>query len=130
MAPQISPDFSEAVEFVALPPGVHKVRVVACENKTSNAGNPYLKWKLETFGAEVRELNGRPIWHTTPIMGKGAGILRAFLTAANPAYTGGAFEPEEYYGRELQVVTEKDIDQRTGEDTGYARVKSVAKLAG
>jgi len=124
----LTPDFSQAVEMGALPPGVHKVRVVGAEEKTSQAGNQYVSWKLETFGAEVSQLNNRVVFHSTPTTGKGAGILKSFLVAAMGELPGGSFDTDAVLGRELQVTTIEEIDRTTGEKTGYARVKSVAPL--
>lgn len=128
MCPLVQPDFTDAMEMTVLPPGVHKVRVVGAEAKTSQAGNQYINWKLETFGADASQLNNRVVFHSTPTTGKGSGILRSFLLAAKGELPNGSFDTDSVLGSELQVTTIEETDRQTGEKTGYARVKAVAPL--
>lgn len=130
MAPLITPDFSEALEFTALTPGTYKARIVGCETKQTQAGNTRLLWKLETFGSEKTENNNRTLWHSTPVSGKGAGILKSFVTAATGETPTGPFDTDKILGREIKVTVVDGKDYKTGEPTGYAEVKAVAKLAG
>jgi hypothetical protein len=113
----IDADFSEALDKV--PAGEYAVRVVDSELKDSKAGNKYLSWTLETFGKDDDKLNGRKIWHTTPISGAGAGILRQFLTAMGIEAT-DRLDTDEVHGRELVVVVAEDKE-------GYMKVKSVKR---
>ena len=117
----IEPDFSEAVE--SLPAGEYPVRVVGCEQKDSKAGNVYLNWTLETFGKSSEQLNGRKVFHTTPITGKGAGILKAFVKACGME-VGGSFDTEELMGAELVVVLAVNPDR------AYPEVKAVKRWSG
>lgn len=102
---QITPDFSEAVESSnVITPGLYKARVEGVEQKTSKAGAPYLKWTMSIFGAEGNNAryNNFKLWHTTMLSGKGAGILRDFLTAT----LGEArqFQTDEVLGKEVSVL--------------------------
>lgn len=108
----ITPDFSEAVGFDAVPPGVYNVRVGGYEQKTSQKGDAYLSWKLMIFGAEgdFAAANNRTLFLTTMLKGKGAGILKSLLQAAIPDYQPGqAFDPDAIVGAELKVTAQKNI---------------------
>lgn len=121
MCPQINPDFSEALD--SLPPGEYKVRVTDSELKTSQAGNEYLNWKLSTFGSDDSRMNDRVIYHSTPISGKGAGILKQFLKAVGVDPTGGNFDTDMVHGKELAVVVIEDPQGGT-----FPRVKTVKAI--
>lgn len=119
MCPMITADFTEAVD--KLPVGEYAVRVIDSELKDSKAGNKYISWTLETFGRDDDALNGRKIWHTTPISGKGSGILRQFLTAMGVDAQNNEFDTDEIHGKELVVVIHEDQE-------GYMKVKTVKRL--
>lgn len=118
MCPLIETDFSEAVD--KLPTGEYAVRVVGSEVKTGKTSNePYISWTLETFGRDNDSLNGRKIWHTTPVRGKGAGILRSFLTAVGVEVK-DQFDTTDIHGNELIVSIAED-------DQGFMKVKSTKR---
>lgn len=122
MCPEITPDFTEALE--AIPEGEYAARVTEVEVKTSgdkskNPGSKYLNWKLETFGKNDDKLNGRTIYHTTPLSGKGAGILKAFFKAVG-VDTSGSLDTDIIMGRELVVVLKYQDP-----DDAFPRVKTV-----
>jgi len=113
--PMINPDFSEEVDN-SLPNGEYGVRVVNVEQKIGKtSGNAYLNWTLETFGEKS---NGRKIFHSTPIGGKGVGILRQFLkVTGTTVQANGGFDTDETMGKELTVVIVTEND--------YPKVKAV-----
>lgn len=124
MCPQISVDFTEAAEGT-LPPGDYPVRIVDStvrESKTS--GNPYINWTLETFGKSEDKLNGRKVFHSTPVTGKGAGILRQFLSAMGESTDIQQLETTDLHGRELVVVIVED------KESTYPKVKTVKRYLG
>lgn len=118
--PLIEPDYSEAVDLGA---GTYNARVVDYEVRESKAtGKPYLNWKLEVIEHEDTRLNGRTLFTSTPISGRGAGILKSFLKALTGEIV-QSFDPEDMKGRELTV----DVVQN---DRGNPEVKrSRAKAA-
>lgn len=117
----IQPDFSEAVEN--LPEGEYAVRISDVEMKDSKAGNKYLNWSMETFGKDDDRLNGRKIFHTTPIAGKGAGILKAFVKACGMEAT-NSFDTDELMGRELVVVLKNNPER------AFPEIKAVKPYTG
>lgn len=128
MAPLISPDFSEAVEFSPLPKGNYKVRITDCQTKQTKAGDTRLMWKLQTFGQSDPALNNRTITFGTMISGKGAGFLKQLIRAATGEEPTGSFNTDALLGREVlaTVVEGKDQD---GNPSSFPEVKAVAKLA-
>src|SRR5574343_35580 len=110
----ITPDFSESADFTPVMPGVYKTRVIGVEAKTSKAGNAYLNWKLQIFGAEgdLAKMNNRPLFAMTMTSGSAAGRLRDFAKACKkPIESGKAFSTDDYMGCELQVMAEKKLMQ-------------------
>jgi hypothetical protein len=122
----ITPDFSEAVEQnTVVAPGLYKARVEAVEQKTSKAGNNYLQWTMGIFGAEGDQarFNNHKLWHNTMLSGKGAGILKDFLTAT----IGEArqFQTDEVLGKEVSVMVKNTVMEN---GNPRAEVGSVKKL--
>jgi len=81
---KITVDLTEAVDFSTIPPGEYKVRITGEEVKTSkNTGVPMVAWKLTIFGAEgdAERYNGRTLFHTTVLRGKGSGLYRSLYAA-------------------------------------------------
>lgn len=128
---EITPDFSEAVADTgaSVPDGTYKVRVVEVEMKDSKAGNKYLNWKLEIFGAEgeVARFNNWKIYHRTMLAGKGAGMLKSFVKAATGTDVTGSFSTDTIIGKELQVTVKTGLDQN-GEPSRYPEVKAVKAI--
>jgi hypothetical protein len=131
----ITPDFSEAVEFSdeQVKPGVYKVRVDSWQNKVSKAGASYIQWKLVIFGAEgdFAKSNNRPLFVNTMLKGPGAGILKQFLVAAlgelptdwSPGWQNALI------GREMQITATKNINPNTGEEgfPNVGRMKAITQ---
>lgn len=124
----ITPDFSEAVEFTAITPGTYKMRIVDCEQKTSQKNDPYLKWKFQLFGAEgaYAKFNNAHVWTNTMITGKGAGKLKELLVATG--WQSGSFDPQQLLGKEVVGVLVTGKDQQ-GNPSDYPEVKSIKALA-
>lgn len=124
---QISPDFSEAVDFGKIPNGIYKARIIGCEMKTSQAGNSYLNWKLQVFGAEgaFASYNNRTLTHMTMTTGKGSGNLKQLLKAT--LETEGAFDTDALLGKEIEI-TLGDKRNQDGTVSDYPEVKAVNKL--
>lgn len=131
--PTITPDFTEAVESTMsdepMPAGEYQVRVTDAEMKTSKAGNPYIKWKLQVFGMEgdLARFNNWPIFYNTMLTGRGAGILKSFLKCVMPEYEGGAIDTDEALGAEC-IVNVKPGMKPDGTPSGWPDVKSVRPL--
>lgn len=115
-----TPDFTEAPEDIQ--PGTYQVRITGCEEKTSQAGAKYLRWKLETINEADPKNNGRVLWNSTMLSGKGVIMLKRFWDAAtNGADMGNQFDSEQLLGKELTVTVDMN-------DRGYAEVKSVKAI--
>lgn len=127
--PIVTPDFDEC--SAGLPEARYSARLVGVEQKTSQAGNIYLKWTLEIFGhAENPLFNGTKVWTNTPVSGRGAFRLRDLLKAAVGELPpkGAGFNPQSLLGREvdIDVVDGKD---KGGQKTGFSEVKRIYKRA-
>lgn len=129
MGTMITPDFTEAVEFVTLPPGTYTARLTGCESKVSQAGNPRLNWKFTTFGSDKAELNNQTIFYGTNLNGKGSGFLRELLSllSGEKWESGRPFDPEQFFGREIKLSLVAGKTQ-TGEPSNYPEVKSIGKI--
>lgn len=84
----VQPDFSEAVEFKINKPGDYLCRIVSSDLKYGNdSGAPYINWKLQTIP------DGRMVFYSTPIVGKGAGMFKHMVHASgDAAYVGGPYD--------------------------------------
>lgn len=122
---QIQPDYSEN-KFAEAKEGTHFARISAAEPKTQSNGERIIAWEMETFGNEDPNQNGKKLFHRTAIAGQYSGILNIFLKAANPDYVGGAFDTDDYIGKELEVTIVYPIDKKTGQRSQYSQVKKVA----
>lgn len=116
----VTPSFDEISDDIK--EGVYKVRVTAGVPGEYSTGTKYVKWTLETFGEAEAKNEGRKIWYSTPIEGKGAFMLKRLWDAS----TGGEempaqFDTEQLYGKEIEVIVAPN-------DRGYAEVKSVRAL--
>jgi hypothetical protein len=120
----ITPSFDEVQDTVV--PGTYKCMIKKGELKEYATGTKYVNWELETFGEADPKNNGRRIYHTTPIEGKGAFLLQqTYLAAIGQALTGG-FDTEQLVGKQVGVEVIDDV--RDGEPTGYTKVKRVKRL--
>jgi len=121
----VTPDLSEVQESVEA--GQYHVRVTDSETgewNTTKGTTKYIKWTLETMNEATPGNNGRKIWYSTPITGKGAFIIAKLYSAATGEFLtkdNAGFDTEQIIGKELNVVV--DIN-----DKGYVEVKSVSKL--
>jgi hypothetical protein len=120
MCPSIIPDFSEVVELTA---GEYPVRVTKGELKTTKNGDPMINWELTTFGKDDERLNNKKVFHNTMVTGKGAGILKQFLKAADYDLSSEGFDTDDLLGKELVAVLGPDK-----ENPEMMRVKSVKKI--
>lgn len=125
---QITPDFSEASESQAIPPGTYKTRITDVAMKKSQAGNDYLNWKLTIFGAEGQysSQNNRPVFMMTMLSGKGAGKLRDLAKAAL-GNVPTQLETNEFLGKEVEVTL---VERRMpdGSVSNFPDVKAVRSL--
>lgn len=123
----IQPDLNDLQKEIV--PGAYNVRVVESsidewQGKEGKPNTKYVKWVLETFGADTPADNGRRIWHTTPITGRGAFLLTNFYKAAmgeSMNTDSPSFDTEQIHGREMHVVVDKNAK-------GYIEVKAVSSL--
>ena len=120
----ITPDFTDAAEFDAIPEGVYKTRITKGEVKISQKGDQYVNWTLSVFdSADGKNLN-RNIWHTTMCSGRGAGLLKKFLKEVTGEVP-PQFDTEALIGRQIEVTVGHRIDDK-GEKR--AEVKAVRAL--
>lgn len=125
--PNITPDFSEAVEATPIPDGVYNARITEAKvEKAKKSGDAFLKWKLTIFGAEgdAAKYNGWPVFYNTMIGGKGAGMLKTLIKAATGVEPAGAFDTDELLGKEV-TLTLKQRMQEDGTPAAWPDVKSV-----
>ena len=127
----ITPDFSTAVETNndPIPAGTYKVRVEEVEQKTTKAGEPRLSWKLKIFGAEgeLAKYNNWPVYHSTMLVGKGAGMLKSFYKAAMGSEPTGPFDATTLYGKELEVTLVQRV-QPDGTPSPWPDIKAIKAL--
>jgi len=110
----ITPDFSEETSFELIPEGVYNTRIVKTEVKTSQAGNQYVNWTMDIFGAEgdYEKFNNQKIWHVTMTSGKAAGMLKQFVKAVTGEGPRPEFDTDDLLSRELEVTVAHRIDQQ------------------
>lgn len=101
-----APDYSEEVQLPKS--GTFRAKIVEVTQKTSQAGNDYLNWKLEVARAEGHFF----VFHRTMLSGKGAGFLKRFIQAVDPGYEGGEFDADSLIGRSISV----DLVKKEGSD--------------
>lgn len=122
----ITPNLDEVQE--AIEAGVYKVQVTKVETgvwNTQKGDLPYLKVHLDTFEEVNPKNNGRKIFYSMPLAGKGAFLVANFYRACtgesinkeNPS-----FDTEQIMGRQLEVTV--DINS-----AGYTEVKTVKAIA-
>ncbi len=119
-------DFSG--EVTPLQPGTYAARIVAAEAKTSQNGNPYINWQLETYGSP--EVNGRRLFHTTPTTGGWVTKLAELHKAATGEdidKKAKQYDPEMLIGRELvATVANRSYTAQDGSQKNTLEVKSLA----
>lgn len=129
MLKPIEVDLNEVVD--GLPEGDYKVNVVDAEQKTSKAGNPYLRWQFAVIDHAEAKFNGQAIWHSTPTSGKGAFRLMQLYKAAVGEKLDTAsrtLDPQKILGKQLAITVVNSHDQ-DGNPNGFTEVKSVRKIA-
>jgi len=116
----ITPNFSEVTDQIT--PGQYNVRITNGEMAEYKTGTKYVKWTLETFGEADAKNEGRKIWHSTPIEGKGAFLVQQLWKAATGSpLTDKTFDTEMLNGKEVQIVA--DVN-----DKGYTEIKTVRPM--
>ncbi len=125
MAPQITPDFSEAA---GLKPGTYDARITSGEVKTSKNNNTYVKWQLTTISADPKFAD-QVVYHNTMTTGRGAGMLQSFFKAAmgEELGSGQAFDTEQLLGREVNITVVEGKDQQ-GNPTSWPEIKAVKAI--
>src|SRR3990167_4475074 len=114
--PNISPDYTEAE---ALHPGSYICQIISSEVKKSQKGNPYVNWKLKTMPGGVI------IFHSTPIAGRGAGMLKHFIhCAGDTSYEDGPYDTDILNGVYVSVTVYKNI-KPDGTESPYPKVTKV-----
>lgn len=113
---KVNPDFSEIV--TPNKPGEYICAVMGSELKYGQAsGLPYVNWKLKTYP------EGRFVFHSTPISGRGAGMFKHFIhSCGDTAYVGGEYETGDLVNKLVSMVL-------TVDEKGYFVVKSVSPLS-
>lgn len=123
--PVITPDFSESSDK-PVPPGTYSARILEGKPETSKSkGTPMVAWTLELFGSP--EINGRRMWHRTPITGRGAFRLQEIYKAATgePLAEGMQFDTDSLVQREVTVTVSQDLNDK-GEKR--SNIDKVSKL--
>lgn len=95
---KINPNYQSAIDQIK--PDIYRVLVKSCGEHTSKKGTKCVRWVLTIVGGDF---NGRPLYLTTPIEGKGAGFLRQFLQSVNETYVDGDFDVDDYINKEVSV---------------------------
>ena len=99
---EFKPDYSKSIYDI--PGGSYLVEIVDFQNrKGRTSGAPYIRWTLRLLESEYVGAN---LYYNTPLAGRGAGILRAFLQAADPTYHDGEFNAEHLIGRKLHATVQ------------------------
>jgi len=62
-----------------LPPGVYRGAIAKAEEKTSQAGNPYVSWVFNII--EPDEFVGRKAFYNTSLLPQSLWVLKKFLSA-------------------------------------------------
>lgn len=127
---------SAGADFVPVKPGPYTMRIAGSAERSSKEGNPYISWRLEhtapadqLLGIDGKPVVGTPgsVFHSTRIDEGKQGMLRALVEAALGEWRD--FDPEELYGREIQVNLKLDYFKKDGEEE--TRVKNeVARIVG
>ena len=120
-------DFSGEVK--PLNPGIYNARIVAAEVKTAASGNPYVNWQLETFGSP--EVNGKRIFHTTPLQGGWISKLAELHKAATGEdidKKAKQYDPEMLVGKEVTATVANRSYTHNGEQKTSIEIKAVAPL--
>lgn len=123
----ITPSFDEIAEEVT--PGEYEVRIAGADAGEWSTGTKYVKWILETQNSPEPKNNGRKIFYSTPVSGKGAFLAQRFYKAATGEPLTGPFDTEQLLGKGLKVTVEDGVNRQTGEKTGYIEVSSVKPIA-
>lgn len=114
--PSINPDFKEAE---TLHPGSYICQIISSEVKLSGKGNYYVNWKLKTVPV------GATLYHTTPISGRGAGMLKHFIhCAGDSSYEEGSYDTDNLNGVYLSVTVDKNI-KPDGTESPFPKVTRV-----
>lgn len=119
----VQPDFSEVLEGV--PPGTYQAVLVDSEMRDSKAGSKYVRWRMTIQGANDTRVNGQSVWTNTPVAGKGAFRLQQLYKAATQGKLTGGFDTSELMGKVVTIDVIDQIDNSTGEKTGFVDVKNV-----
>jgi len=90
--------------------GTYLVMVSSGEQKTSNNGNPGIRWELEI--QDPPEFQGWAVSHWTPLTGRGRGFLKQFLEACEFEWGPDGFHIEDVIGYELEI----DLEAGEGDD--------------
>lgn len=102
---RIVPDFTELVDLQPIPDGVYKARILAVEEKKSKAGNDYLNWKAQIFGAEgeLEKFNNRLVFIMTMVNGSNSSLklLKQMMTLKG---VGPEFDTDDILGLECELV--------------------------
>ncbi|HUR98761.1 MAG TPA: DUF669 domain-containing protein [Pyrinomonadaceae bacterium] len=121
--PIIEPELSEATPS-ELPAGTYKAHIVDAEQKTSQAGKPYLRWQLTVFDASDARLNGMAVWTSTPTTGRGVFRLQQLYKAATGTALEGRFDTTDLMGKQVLITVVPGVTQ-DGTPSGYPEVKAI-----
>lgn len=126
MIQPVAVSFDEVVE--ELPAGEYKATISDCEQKTSQAGNAYLRWQLNVVDHAEPKYNGKAVWTSTPTTGKGAFRLAQLIRAATKERPSGTtFDPNALMGKTVAITVVAGHD-RDGNLSGYPEVKSIRAI--
>ncbi len=124
----IEVDLSEVVD--GFPQGDYNVNVVNAEQKTSKAGNSYIRWQFTVFNHPEPKYNGQAIWHNTPTSGKGAfRLVQLWKAAMGSELKGATLDPSAIMGKQLSATIVPSHDQ-DGNLNGFSEVKSLKAYRG
>jgi len=121
----IEPNLSEVQD--SLEAGVYTVQVSGAQvGQWDKEGRvtPYVKWELSTIDEADAKNNGRKLWDSTPVSGRGVFRLQNFyraVTGETLSKEAPSFDTEQLVGRQLKVTVAINA-------AGYTEVKSYQAL--
>jgi hypothetical protein len=119
MAPKIQPDFSE--EMTPNQPGRYLCKIISSEIRTSQSGNAYVNWRLETQPGK------RTVFYSTPVTGRAAGMFKHFVhSAGDTNYVSGEYDTDQLTGQ--MVMMDLDLEEKIKQDGSTGKYFKVMKV--
>lgn len=118
---KIQPNYSEASR--PMEAGTYFCRVIAAELKHGKEkGTPYVNWQLETVPEK------RKVFYSTPIEGRGAGMLKHFIRCIDKNYEEGEYDTDILLGHivKADLNVESKTNSYDGKTSHFFTVKNIS----